>query len=125
MYCQPCIFTLGFRDPPQSTNCEQFRQRGVSLTVESENSQTILGEYSPRLQLIAFDVDHDVGLFKLQDRYPDQRDFVNIDWLMERDDAYFNDLPVGAKVACCGFSEVQEQAAFVSCFETKDRTNRR
>ena len=95
--------------------CEQFRQRGLSLAVESEISQTILSKYSLRLQLVAFDVDNDVGLFKLQDKYANQKDFVNIDWTMKRDDAYSNQLPFGVKVACCGFSEVQDQAAFVSC----------
>lgn len=114
--------------------CEQFRQTDVSFTVESEISQTILSEYSPRVQLIAFNVDNDVGLFKLQDKYADQKNFVNIDWIMERDDVYSHQLPTGAKAACCGFSgaisefqskQVQDQAAhhlsqmpvaFVSCY---------
>lgn len=100
--------------------CEQFRQSGVTFPVESEISRQLITEYSPRAQLVAFDIDNDLGLFKLQDQYPDQKDFVEISWILERDEAYDNQLPVASKAACCGYSaavsetdskHIQDQAA--------------
>jgi hypothetical protein len=70
--------------------------------------------------LVAFDIDNDLGLFKLQGQYPDQQDFVEISWILERDEAYNNQLPVASKAACCGYSaavseedskHIQQQAA--------------
>ena len=100
--------------------CELIRQIGIAFPVESEISRELLTEYSPRAQLVAFDIDNDLGLFKLQDQYPDQKDFVDISWILERDEAYNSQWPVASKAACCGYSaavsekdskHVQEQAA--------------
>ena len=102
--------------------CEEFRQIGVAFPVETEISRQVVDAYSPCVQLIAFDINNDVGLFRLQDRYPDQPNFVDVNWLLERDDAYSRQLPVGCKAACCGYSttvseddsrKVQDQAAHV------------
>lgn len=75
------------------------------IAVETEISREIIGDHSPRVQLIAFDIDNDVGLFKLHDSYADQKNFINIDWIMERDDAYSTRLQFGVAAACCGYSE--------------------
>jgi hypothetical protein len=100
--------------------CELFKQAGVVFSVESEISRQVLTQYSPHVQLIAFNIDNDMGLFRLQDHYPDQSNFIDINWLLERDDAFSNQLPVESKAACCGYSaavsaeesrEIQDQAA--------------
>lgn len=105
---------------PSVNECDQFRQSGISFAVESEITNIILNEYSPRVQLVAFDVDNDVGLFKLQDRFADQKNYVDINWIMEGDDAYSSQLQIGTKAACCGFNGsvselhsrmIQDQAA--------------
>jgi hypothetical protein len=102
------------------SECEQFKQAGVVFPVESEISRQVLTQYSPRVQLVAFNIDNDMGLFRLQDHYPDQSNFIDINWLLERDDAFSDQLPVGSKAACCGYSaavsaqetrEIQDQAA--------------
>lgn len=103
-----------------SAECEQFKQAGTTFPVESEISKTILTQYSPHVQLIAFSIENDMGLFKLQDHYPDQSNYVDLSWLLERDDAFSNKLLVGSKAGCCGYSalvsdkdsqEIQDQAA--------------
>lgn len=118
------VSTLHFHTwigPGASFNeCEQFRQSGVAFPVESEISRKLITESSPRAQLVAFDIDNDLGLFKLQGQYPDQEDFVDISWILERDEAFINHLPVASKAACCGYSDavseedskhIQDQAA--------------
>ena len=103
-----------------ANECDQFRLTGVAFPVETEISRQVLSQYSPRVQLVAFNLDNDMGLFRLQDHYPDQSNFIDISWLLERDDAFSNQLPVGSKAACCGFSatvsaegsrKIQDQAA--------------
>lgn len=100
--------------------CEQFRQAGVVFPVATEISRKVLNEYSPRVQLIAFDIGNDVGLFRLQNHFPDQENFIDISWLLEWDDARKNQLQQGSSAACCGFSaavgedeskQIQDQAA--------------
>ena len=86
------------------SECEQFKQAGVAFFVESEISRQVLNQYSPRVQFIAFNIDNDMGLFRLQDHYPDQSNLIDISWLLECDDAFSNQLPVGSKAACCGYS---------------------
>lgn len=110
------ISTLHFHNwtgPFASFNeCEQFKQSGVAFAVESGISRHVLTKYSPHAQLVAFDIDNDLGIFRLQNQCPDQKDFVDISWLLERDEAYNNQLPVHSKAACCGFSaSVSEQAS--------------
>lgn len=92
----------------------------MSIAIETEISREIIDEFSPHVQLIAFDVDNDIGLFKLQDKYAGQKNFINIDWILKRDDAYFTQLQVEVTAACCGYSgmlselqskQVQNQAA--------------
>ena len=108
------------QDFPTVNECEQFRQNRISIAVETEITNSILSKYSPRVHLIAFDVDNDVGLFQLQDGFPDQPHHVNVDWIMDGDNAWQSQLPTGTKAACCGFNGsiselhskmVQDQAA--------------
>ena len=92
--------------------CEKLRQSGAAFAVEGEISRHVLTKYSPHAQLVAFDINNDLGIFRLQNQYPDQKDFVDINWLLEREEAYHNQLPVHSKAACCGFSaSVSEQAS--------------
>lgn len=110
------VSTLHFHTwsgPCASLNeCEQFRQSEIAFPVENEISRQLITKYSPRVQLVAFDIDNDLALFKLQGQYPDKKDFVDISWILERDEAYNNQLPVASKAACCGYSgAVSEEAS--------------
>ena len=83
---------------------EMFRQQGVSFAVENEVSQEIVGEFSPRVQLVAFDTDNDIGLFKLQDQYPNQTNYIDYNWLLDRDELCQLNIPHSVKAACIGYS---------------------
>ena len=102
------VSTLHFHTwigPRASFNeCEQCRKSGAAFPVESEISRQLITESSPGAQLVAFDIDNDLALFKLQDQYPDQKDFVDISWILKRDEACNNQLPVESKAACCGYN---------------------
>ena len=69
----------------------------AAFAVEGEISRHVLTKYSPHAQLVAFDINNDLGIFRLQNQYPDQKDFVDINWLLEREEAYHNQLPVEEK----------------------------
>jgi hypothetical protein len=106
---------------PTIEDCENVRKHKIAFSVEIEVSAKILCEYSPRVLLVAFNVDHDLGIFKLQDEYPDRQDFIDVNWLMERDEAYHQGVAPESKAACIGFSShvpeneaklIKEQAAY-------------
>jgi hypothetical protein len=71
--------------------------------------------------LVAFNVDHDLGIFKRQDEYTDRQDFIDVNWLMEWDEAYHQSVAPESKAACIGFSShvpeneaklIKQQAAY-------------
>lgn len=41
-----------------------------------------------RVQLVAFDIENETGLFKLQDKYADQQNFIDVKWMLERDEVF-------------------------------------
>jgi len=85
---------------PSNEECDLVRKTGQTFDVETEICSQFLSVHLPKVQLLEFSVEDDIGIFKLQDRYPPRSDWVNPDWLMERDDAYRQDLNAGRKVAC-------------------------
>jgi len=85
---------------PSNEECDLVRKTGQTFDVETEICSQFLSVHSPKVQLLEFSAEDDIGIFKLQDRYPPRSDWVNPDWLMERDDAYRQDLNAGRKVAC-------------------------
>lgn len=89
---------------PTFSVCEMLRLSGQTFHVESEITSQVLSENSPKVQLIAFSVEHDVGLFKLQDDCLSNSDWVEIDWLLERDEVVQAKVSPGQKVACVGYS---------------------
>jgi hypothetical protein len=71
-----------------------------------------LSIFSPKVQLLEFSAEDDIGIFKLQDHYPPRSDYVNPDWLLECDEVYERDLKPGRKVACVGYSgKISEEDA--------------
>ena len=89
---------------PSNEECDLVRKSGQTFDVESEICSQVLSVHSPKVQLLEFSVKDDIAIFKLQDCYPPTSDWVNPDWLMERDDAYKQDLNAGRKVACVAYN---------------------
>ena len=89
---------------PSNEECELVRKTGQTFDVETEIRSEILSVHSPKVQLLEFSAENDIGIFKLQDRYPPRSDWASPDWLMERDDAFRQDLSAGQKVACVAYN---------------------
>ena len=99
LYMPPWVSGL-----PSSEECDSIRRTGQTFAVESEICSQVLSAHSPKVQLLEHSTEDDIGIFELQDNYPSRSDWVNSDWLMERDHAYTSDLKAGRKVACVGHS---------------------
>lgn len=89
---------------PTTQQCELLRLDGTTFHVESEITSSILSSNSPKVQLIAFSAENDLGVFKLQDQYPPSSDWIDLDLLMDRDEAAQMNIRSGSKVACIGYS---------------------
>ena len=89
---------------PSNEECELFRKSGQTFDVETESCSQVLSTHSPKVQLLEFSAEDDIGIFKLQDCYPPRSDWVSPNWLMERDDAYRHDLKAGRKVGCVAYN---------------------
>ncbi|KAL9099348.1 MAG: hypothetical protein Q9163_005139 [Psora crenata] len=91
---------------PSNEECDLVRKSGRTFDVESEiASQVLSSVHSPKVVLLDFSVEDDIGIFKLPDRYPPRSEWVDPDWLTERDELYNNqNLGPGRKVACVGYS---------------------
>ena len=88
---------------PSNEECDLVRKSGQTFDVETEICSQVLSVHSPKVQLVEFSAEDDIGIFKLQDCYPPRSDWVSPDWLMERDDAYRQNLTAGRKVACVAY----------------------
>lgn len=91
------------RDDPSFEECERLRIDGETFSVENEISSQVLSKYLPKVQLVRFDVERDIGIFKLQDQFSSSSAFANPDWILEYDQLDNPELK-GAKVACIGYS---------------------
>ena len=94
---------------PSHIECEMFRDLGITFAVENEIPEKLLSEYSPRVQLAAFDVENEIRIFKLQDQYADQQYFIDIRWMLECDGARSQqniNLEPGTNAACVGYSRM-------------------
>ena len=89
---------------PSDEECELVRKKGLTFDVESEICSQVLSLHSPKVQLVEFSAKDDIGIFKLQENYPPRSEWVNIEWLMDRDEAYKLELKAGCKVACVAFN---------------------
>ena len=102
------ISTLHFHswigEHPTKAECEMFLVGGTQFQVENEISATVLGPYSPTVSLVRYNVECDLGIFKLQDGLPDREEFVDYRYIIERDEIYQQGLSPGTKAACVGFS---------------------
>ena len=97
---------------PSTEECDLVRKTGQVFNVESEICSQVLSSHSPKVQLVEFSIEDDIGIFKLQDCYPPRPDWVDPDWLLDRDDAYIKKLSAGRKVACVGYSgKISEEDA--------------
>lgn len=92
------------RGHPSFEECDIIRKEGNTFDVESEICSHVLSTFSPKVQLVDFSVPNDIGIFKLQDHYPPISDYVNMDWLLERDEMYERYPKAAQKVACVGYS---------------------
>ena len=89
---------------PSRGECELIRQSGQTFDVESEISSQVLSTHSPKVQLLDFSAEDDIGIFRLQDSFTPRENFVDPEWLMERNEVYNNHLPPGSNVGCLGYN---------------------
>ena len=100
------VSTLDFhewrRGVPTDVELMAYRDDGDEFPVETEISAQILGEYSPKVRLVEFDISNNVGIFLLGAQYPPMKHFVDPDWIVERDDLSTAVIGPGQIVACAG-----------------------
>ena len=89
---------------PTTEECELVRKAGHAFEVESEITAQILTDTSPKVQLIAFDIDADIGVFRLMDKYRPSPNHIDPDWLVETNRVRDINLTIGRKVACLGYN---------------------
>ena len=95
---------------PTDHECEDLRQKPMSLSVETEICSQVLSSASPKVKLVQYSTSADLGIFKLQDGYPSRPDWVDIDWLMDGNEAY--GFKKGCKAACVAYNgRMNEQDA--------------
>lgn len=87
---------------PSDVQCEHVRRSGMSFAVESEICSQFLSLESSKVQLVQFNTRAEIGIFKLQDGYLSSPDWVDIDWLMEGDEA--SSLNEGCQAACIAYN---------------------
>lgn len=106
------IATLHFQNwrklTPTQAELEAIRDDVETFSIESEISSSILNPSSPKVKLVAFNIANDIGFFQLQDEFPPSRNWVEIDWLMERDELHTVRLHENAasrrQIGCVGFN---------------------
>jgi hypothetical protein len=88
---------------PSREECELVQKMGETFSVESEITSQVFSEFSPKVKLIEFSAEHDVGLYRLLDDYPARTEYLDPNWLLEGDEirgAYLD----GQNVACVGYN---------------------
>lgn len=84
--------------------CQVVYDQGISFLVENEICPKLLDHaYSDRIKLIGFEVDDDIGIFRMEDGYPDRADWVPVESLVEPDEATEYGVAHGTAVACVGY----------------------
>ena len=89
---------------PSDDECELIRKKGIFYNVETEISSQLLSEVSPKVQLIDYSTVHDLGIFRLHEQHPPRKEWIEVEWLMEGDEAYKRNLIAGQTVACIVFN---------------------
>ena len=89
---------------PSDVECEFVREQGELYNVETETSSQLLSEESPKVQLIKYSTAHDLGIFRLHEQHPPRKEWIEIEWLMEGDEAHKQNLVAGQTVACIVFN---------------------
>ena len=85
-------------------------QRSLTYHVETEVSTQLLSQFSPIVHLIGFDINWDIGIFKLADGLPPQQYWVDPDWILEQDT--IEPMTSGVPVGCVGYcGEVTDDAS--------------
>jgi hypothetical protein len=87
-------------------------QEGRLFDVEQEISSEFLCEHSAKVQLIRYSREHDLGIFRLRDQDSSRTDWLDVDYLMERDEIEKLLLP-HRLVGCLGYSDKIEPADFI------------
>ena len=96
-------FRHWIQDQPSREECELVRDIGQKFSVESEISSQVLSEFSPKVKLIEFSAEHDIGLYRLLDDYPARTEYLDPNWLIECDEAH-GAYPDRLNVACVGYN---------------------
>ena len=91
-------------ETPSDEERELVRKNGLTFDVESEVCSQVLSLHSPKVQLLEFSAKDDIGIYELQDNYPSRSTWMNLEWLIERDDVYRLDLKARRKVACVAYN---------------------
>ncbi|KAL9605695.1 MAG: hypothetical protein Q9179_001115 [Wetmoreana sp. 5 TL-2023] len=89
---------------PSDAELDVWVNNHVLFSVESEICSQSLSEFSPKVRLVAHSGPDDLGLFRLQDDYPPRREWIDVEWLWDRDQLYQQNPTKGTKVACIGYS---------------------
>jgi hypothetical protein len=104
---------------PSDAELDIVVQAGRLFDVEQEISSEFLCEHSAKVQLIRYSREHDLGIFRLRDQDSSRTDWLDVDYLMERDEV--EKLLHHRLVGCLGYSDkidpadvihIQEQARF-------------
>ena len=89
---------------PSEEECKLLHQSGTTFDVETEISSQVLGKFSPKVRLIVWSAENDVGIFQLLPQFASQTEYINIDWLMEPEELYNQNLSPGRRAACIGYN---------------------
>lgn len=93
-----------FQRDPTRGECQAVLESNQTFTVESEICSQILSQHSLKVRLVSFDTENYVGIFMLDEKYAPRSEWVQLDWLIERDQMYEKGLDAGRKVACIGYN---------------------
>ncbi len=74
------------------------------LSIENEISSKLLSQFSPKVALVAHNIQNDLGLFRLLDQYPPSRNWIDLNWIMDRDELYNSQMHHEQQIGCIGYS---------------------
>ena len=89
---------------PSDQELYLIKSQGITFEVETEISAQLLSDESPKVKLLACSKDNDLGIFELMPQYSDRTDYVDPNWLIERDEISQRFTTKDRRVACVGFN---------------------
>jgi hypothetical protein len=84
-------------------DCEALVRNKIQYRVESETSTVYLSQESPKVLLVKYNIEADLGIFRLMDEFPARTSWIEIDRLMECDESN-KLLEKSQSMGCVGFN---------------------